>query len=141
MSAGIRRVTPDRRDELEVVGTYGFPHEASLAKSALEAYGVEAWVLDEKQIRLRWYMGEAAGGVKVAVRRADADTAREILGGDHSADLAAILEARLPPAPDELCPHCGADALERVSGRTTGDVLCRMFGFRRGWRCRACGRS
>jgi len=129
-----------RQGELEIVGTYRFPHEAALAKTTLEAYGVEAWVLDEKQIRLRWYMGSAAGGVKLAVRGADADTARELLGGDHSADLAAIPETRLPAAPDELCPHCGADALERVSGHTTGGVLLRMLGFRRAWRCRACGK-
>ena len=145
-----------RRSELEVVGAYRFPWEASLAKSALEAFGLEAWVLDETQIRLRWYMGAALGGVKLAVRAEDAEAAREILRGDHSADLAAVPEAKLPAAPDELCPRCGADALEPVSGRTSADVLRRMLlvvlalfagshaphdRLMRGWRCRACGGS
>ncbi len=144
-----------RQGELEIVSTFRFPHEAALAKTTLEAYGVEAWVLDETQIRLRWFMGSALGGVKLAVREADAETAREILGGDHSADLAGIPEAGLPPAPGELCPHCGSDALERVRGRTSGDVLRRMLllvlalflgshapddRLTRAWRCRACGR-
>jgi hypothetical protein len=142
------------RGALEIVATYRFPHEASLAKSALEAFGVDAWVLDETQIRLRWYMGAALGGVKLAVRAGDAATAREILDGDHSADLAGIPEAKLPPSPGELCPRCGADALERVKGRTSGDVLRRMLllvlalflgshaphdRLTRAWRCRACG--
>src|SRR5258706_15524442 len=88
-----------RQGELEIVGTYRFPHEAELARTTLGAYGVEAWVLDEKQIRLRWYMGSAAGGVKLAGRRAGAGTAPEPPGGDHSAHLAASPEARLPPPP------------------------------------------
>lgn len=148
-------MTAETRSELEIVATYRFPHEAALAKTTLGAFGVDAWVLDETQIRLRWYMGLALGGVKLAVRGGDAETAREILAGDHSAELAETPEAKLPPAPDELCPHCGADALERVSGRTSADVLRRMFllfsafligghtphdRLTRAWRCRACGR-
>jgi hypothetical protein len=148
-------VTRQPRDELAVVASYRFPYEASLAKATLGAYGIEAWVLDETQIRLRWYMGLALGGVKVAVRGADLEASREILGGDHSADLASVPESRLPPAPEDLCPHCGAEALERVTGRTTRDVLRRMGllflallgggptpgdSYASARRCRACGK-
>jgi len=140
--------------EPEIVATYRFPHEAALAKTTLAAYGVDAWVLDETQIRLRWFMGVALGGVKVAVRAADAETAREILAGDHSSDLAGIPESRLPPAPEDLCPNCGAEALERVRGRTSADVLRRIAflladfvlgpsphqRYTTARRCRVCGR-
>jgi len=101
-----------RQAELEVVGTYRFPHEAQVARGVLEAFGIPAWVIDETQIRLRWYLGNALGGVKVAVRAADASTARELLSGDHSAALESIPETHLPPAPDEVCPRCGSASLE-----------------------------
>ena len=129
-----------KQGELETVGTYRFPHEAALAKATLAGYGVEAWVFDDTLAELHGYAAAAAGRVKLTVSRADAATAREILDGDHSADLASIPEARIPPGPDELCPRCGADALERVSHHTATAVLLAMLGFREKWRCRACGR-
>ena len=136
--------------ELEIVGTFRFPHQAALAKTTLGAFGVDAWVLDETQIRMRWFMGLALGGVKVAVRAEDADTAREILAGDHSADLAHVPEANLPPAPDELCRYCGADSLAPESAHTSKAVLLSIFSAAVGalwphdrtrWRCRSCGRE
>jgi hypothetical protein len=144
-------VTPEERGRREIICAYRSSLEASLAKSELEAFGIEAWVLEPRRGEYESPVGE----VKLAVRSVDAATARELLAGDHSADLAQIPEAGLPPAPGDLCPHCGADALEQVSGATTADVLRRMlwsilallFGShapverRSGaWRCRACGR-
>ena len=118
------------------MASYSYPHQASLAKSALGAYGVEAWVLEE---RAAWH---AAGPpeVKLAVRLADVEAAREILAGDHSTELASIPEARIPVSPDELCRHCGADALERVRARSGLGLLWRALGYGR-WRCRSCGRD
>ena len=108
-----------RQGELEVVGTYRFAHEAFLAKSTLEAFEVPAWILDENQIRFRWFMADALGGVKIAVRTEDAEQAREILAGDHSAELSDIPEEQLPPAPEETCPQCGA-TLELTRSPTAG---------------------
>ena len=107
-----------RQGDLEIVGVYRFPHEALIARSAVEAFGIPAWVLDETQIRFRWYLGDALGGVKLAVRSADAAAAREILSGDHSASLEGISESRLPPAPEEVCRRCGSTSLETSRGRT-----------------------
>jgi hypothetical protein len=129
-----------RQGELEIVGTYRFAHEATLARATLAAYGVEAWVFDETLAQLHGYTARGAGAVKLTVSRADAGTAREILDGDHSADLASVPEARIPPGPDELCPRCGSDALERVNHRTATGALLAMLGLREKWRCRACGR-
>jgi len=100
-------MTPPRESTLEIVARYWLPHEALVAKSALEAFGVPAWVLDETQIRMRWYLANTLGGVKLAVRAEDAYTAREILSGDHAADLSSIEEAALPPHPSEVCERCG----------------------------------
>lgn len=109
-----------RQAELEVVGTYEIPHEALVAKATLEAFGVPGWVHDETQIRFKAYMGGSVGGVKLLVRTADAETAREILAGDHSSDLAAVPESRLPPSADELCPRCGAELVGFSRSRTRG---------------------
>ncbi|MGH2897778.1 MAG: hypothetical protein ACRDMZ_03830 [Solirubrobacteraceae bacterium] len=144
-----------RQGDLEVVGTYRFPYEAQLAKSAVEAFGVPGWVLDETQIRFRWYFGDALGGVKLAVRTGDAETAREILSGDHSADLAALPESHLPPALDELCPRCGAELVEVARPRGRGTLrqwLLVLVSWvfaggpaphyrRRARRCAACGHA
>ena len=108
-----------RQGELEVVGRYRFAHEAFLARSTLEAFQVPAWILDENQVRFRWFMADALGGVKVAVRAEDAERAREILAGDHSAELSDTPEGRLPPAPEEICPQCGA-TLQLARNRAGG---------------------
>jgi ribosomal protein S14 len=145
-----------QQGELEIIRSYRFPHEALIAKSALEAFGVRAWVLDENQIRLRWYMADALGGVKLAVRAADVDGAQEILSGDHSAALAAVPEAQLPASQAERCPRCGAPALEieraRVASRWPKVLLIAVaalfaggpaphFTVRATSRCRSCGFS
>lgn len=111
-----------RQGELEVVGTYRFAHEAFLAKSTLEAFEVPAWILDENQIRFRWFMADALGGVKIAVRAGDAEKAKEILAGDHSAALENIPEEGLPPAPEEICPQCGVATLEVSRKHTQGGL-------------------
>jgi hypothetical protein len=99
-----------------------FRHEAELVRSALEAFGVPAWVRGN---------GRPDGHSEVFVRARDADSAREILGGDHSAGLAATAEAHLPPAPDELCPRCGSESVDRVVRRLRRDTR----------RCRACAHA
>ena len=116
-----------RQGDLEIVGTYQFPHEALIAKSALDAFGVSAWVLDESQIRLRWYLSDALGGVKLAVRTADAVAAREILSGDHSSDLEGIPESQLQPAPQDLCRRCGAASFEIARRRAPGRLFEWLF--------------
>jgi hypothetical protein len=65
-------------DELVVVASFYDRPEADLAKSALEAAGIEAIVQadDCGTLRPGMWMGN---GVHVVVRQRDADAAREIL--------------------------------------------------------------
>ena len=58
---------PNRQSGLEIVGNFWYIHEAELAKALLQSEGIPAWVLDEHQIRMRWHLAAALGGVKVAV--------------------------------------------------------------------------
>lgn len=97
-----------RQSGLAVVGSFVFLHEADVARSLLEAHGIECWLLDELQVQQRWHMAGALGGVKLAVAPENAYRARQILGEDHSEALADIPESRLPADPSERCPRCGS---------------------------------
>lgn len=101
---------PKRQSGFEIVQTSWFAHEAHLARALLAADGIDAWVLDAEQIGVQWHVAGALGGVKVAVRPADATRARELLARDHSSLLATIDEAVLPAPDEERCPRCGSSA-------------------------------
>jgi hypothetical protein len=108
---------------LAVVGRYSYLHEADLAKAFLESEGIRAWILDEHQIRHRWHLGAALGGVKLAVAPELRERARGLLSEDHSEDLADIPEQRLSPHIDEICQRCGATAeVEQTSQRLPGPI-------------------
>jgi len=99
------------------VGSYYYLHEADIARSLLDSYGIESWILDEHQIRQRWHLAGALGGVKVAVAPEKAYRARQILSEDYSDVLEDIPEAELPAHPDECCPRCGGIATRSVERR------------------------
>ena len=107
----------ERQSGLTIVGRFNYLHEADLAKALLASEGIASWLLDEHQIRQRWHLGAALGGVKLAVAPEHAWRARQILDEDHSEHLAAIPEQELPPHPEELCPRCGAEARIESSGQ------------------------
>lgn len=67
-------------DDLVVVATFFDRPEADLAKSALDAAGIEALVRGDDAGALRPHLAWAGRhGVEVIVRAEDADAAREIL--------------------------------------------------------------
>lgn len=99
---------PIRQSGLTVVVNATYPYEADLARAYLESEGIDAWVLDEHQVRMTWHLAHALGGVKVAVRHEDAARALELLGQDHGHLVDALPEAHLEGTRDEHCPRCGS---------------------------------
>jgi len=84
------------RTEIVPVARYAVATSAHLARSKLEAAGIRAVVLDEHLASTDPMLGLAAGGIKVAVLRADLPAAREVLGF-------------VPDAHDpDPCPACGS---------------------------------
>lgn len=86
------------------------PDEARLAQTLLETAEIESWLADEATVQMNWLLMNAVGGVKVRVRAADAERAREIfnqeLGQVSDEQLAAESDAAgilvRPAAPADL---------------------------------------
>jgi hypothetical protein len=75
-----RTVTHSKQpDDLIAVRTYGYRHEAEVARSILTANAVDALVNADDLGGLQPMLGAANGGVKLLVRRRDEHKARRLL--------------------------------------------------------------
>jgi hypothetical protein len=73
-------MTPQEGSDLVTVAAFADVAEAELAKERLELEGVLAFVVDAQTAGVMPFLTNTTGGVKVQVRPADAEKAREILG-------------------------------------------------------------
>jgi hypothetical protein len=64
---------------LVVVGLFGSEPEVEIAKSALEAAGIDAMIQADTAGRMRPHIAWSGSGFKILVREEDATAAREIL--------------------------------------------------------------
>lgn len=65
--------------KLVTVGSYYTAHDAGIARSLLEAEGIEACVNDDSTVGMLWHYGLALGGIKVQVAEPDYERAIETL--------------------------------------------------------------
>lgn len=66
-------------DSLVVIASYLRPEEAGMLRGLLESAGIAAVVRDEMLSGVNPFLQSAIGGVKLAVRAADVECAREII--------------------------------------------------------------
>src|SRR5262245_5852489 len=66
-------------DDLVTVATFRTAPEAELAKTALDAEGIESFIADAETVTMDWLLGIAVGDVKIQVARSVAERAREYL--------------------------------------------------------------
>ena len=66
-------------DDLVTVATFSTPHEAHIARNALDAAGIRAVVTDGETVAMDWLLSNAIGGVKVQCRRMDAERAAKLI--------------------------------------------------------------
>lgn len=95
---------------LVTVMTFRHVHEAELARTALEAEGIRAIVLDR-------FAGDrifhaATDGVRLQVDESDVEAADAVLNRLGDAELIAPGDAQ-PWQPPETCPNCGAPDVAR----------------------------
>ena len=73
-------------DELIDIARFASANEAAVARNALEAAGIPAFLDGDTTATWLWYIGSALGGVKLFVRSSDVDRARAILLHDDADD-------------------------------------------------------
>ncbi|HTR02103.1 MAG TPA: hypothetical protein VMN82_02820 [Thermoanaerobaculia bacterium] len=117
--------------------------EAEVASATLEAAGIFNFLTDAWTIGVDWAYSTALGGIRLGVRAADLEEAREILASVAEAEWPADLP---PPSEDERCLACGAASVRYDSGPRRTLTVMTAFGFplwlwRSRWRCGACGAS
>jgi len=77
--------------------------EADLLESRLEAEGISVFLLGKYHINLYWLISRAIGGIKVQVKKSDAEKAREI--------VSLLRESQLEIKTEKAtfhCPKCGS---------------------------------
>ena len=74
-----------RDTDLTVVHSFASQPEADLAKSALEAAGIEAIIQADSAGGMRPHIAWSSSGFKVIVRQEDADDARAVLEASDDA--------------------------------------------------------
>lgn len=88
---------------------------AIVARSALEAAGIECFLRDENTVRMDWQISNFIGGMRLDVLEADLQAAEEVLQGlpaedEPLSDTGAMLSS-------EKCPHCGSVDIRRETRR------------------------
>src|SRR5215207_2944578 len=96
-------------ERLVTVATFTSPWEAQLARARLEAEGIESMIADEHVVRLDWAISNAVGGVKLQVRKEDAESAAAALTSGNA--LPEIYLVTDEEAARRRCPGCNSDNL------------------------------
>jgi hypothetical protein len=83
---------PEPAEPMVTIRSFGDVMQAWLAKSNLESAAIECRLVDDNMVRLHWGIVNVLGGVKLQVKREDAEVALE------------LLEQPVPELPDEDNP-------------------------------------
>jgi hypothetical protein len=92
---------PPENSKLEESGTFNTPvvlrkyrdmPEAFVAKSILDAAGIESFLQDDNVVRMDWLWSNAMGGIKLIVREKDVEDAEKILGQGSVSEQAGGVE-------------------------------------------------
>ncbi len=113
-------------DTLVVIASYLRPEEAGMLRGLLESAGIVAVVRDEVLSGVNPFLQSAIGGVKLAVRAADAIRAQEIIRS------AGVLPGPGPAEPIEIPEEEWSRAADSENRRATGVPVPSRPAWRRG---------
>lgn len=68
------------QEDLVVVRTYSYRHEAEIGRTMLESNGIDAMIVADDAGGMRPSLGLMNGGVRLLVRRQDEQTTKKLLG-------------------------------------------------------------
>jgi len=116
--------------------------EALLAKGALESAGLESFLIDESVIRMDWLWSDLLGGVKLCVKREDAETAAQLLDKEIPEQFSFEGDEDFE---QPRCPQCQSltityEDLNKPATYATAFVLgLPIYIPCRRWNCQNCG--
>lgn len=87
-----------------------------MAKSALDAAGIDAELIDAETARLNWLYTQAIGGIKLVVRFSESERALEVLHGIWTEDPLPPAAAEPQPQPQIIltCPECQSANVQKI---------------------------
>jgi Putative prokaryotic signal transducing protein len=131
-----------------VAAAFTSVHEAHLARSVLEAAGIETTIADEHLVSMTWTYSNAVGGVKVLVPDDRLEEARSLLESNAITAVVsptADLGDEADDGGSDECQRCGSREFEsRLPGKRFAILSWLVFGvplgspLRRRY-CRKCG--
>jgi DNA-directed RNA polymerase subunit RPC12/RpoP len=89
-------------ENIVTIETYDSVAKAHLAKSKLEAFGIECFLADENIIGLNPLYNQAIGGIKLKIFEKDYQAASEILEEKYNIDTEEESNSEI------VCPNCGS---------------------------------
>jgi hypothetical protein len=117
--------------------------EALIAKGALESAGIECFLGDDMTIRMDWLWSDALGGIKLLVRKEDADGAQQLLdqGIPEGFDVKGVGKYKQPRCPYCQSLHISFEDLNKPVAYTSILIGVPIPLSRRRWKCQSCGRT
>jgi predicted RNA-binding Zn-ribbon protein involved in translation (DUF1610 family) len=98
-----------------IVARFGTVAQAELARSALDAAGIDAEVTDEEVVTMNWLYSNAVGGVRLLVAAEDQAEAIDVLTNAALPDGAAVAPSVAEEPPLVIaCPACGSTDFSRI---------------------------
>jgi DNA-directed RNA polymerase subunit RPC12/RpoP len=121
------------------IRTFSSAWEADLAKTHLEASGINAFILDSQTISVNWLFSNAIGGIKLQVAEDQAKEAKEVLSHTHVDVQELNVEEKIE------CPQCESKKVTLINWeRRWSLVSILLLGFpifypRNRYQCQNCG--
>lgn len=109
----------------ETVATFDNPLVAEMAKNMLTSRGIEAMLEDGETVAVAWQLSNALGGIKLRVRREDADQARDALDGFGAGEK--VADDAIASRPDLARQLAAADVPEPFDDTPTDRAVDRAF--------------
>ncbi len=115
--------------------------DALLFDSILDSAAVECFLADENTIRMDWFWSNLLGGVKLCVRKADADSAASLLGQGvpEKFDVEGLEEFQQPRCPKCQSLEISFQGLNKPLGYTRALLSGHLPHSRSLWECDSCG--
>ena len=114
-----------------------------MVRTRLEHEGIECFINDEHLVSVNWLLSNAVGGVRLKVKREDAERAAEVIGEGEGGGEG---EAAVAGEADEIrCEKCGSeDVFFEKFSRRVAIFSWLLMGFpipyfKGGWGCNSCG--